>query len=63
VILTGDLYQLLALWCLQKMQEYWWYVEAFCKYQSIKELAHLICMCVPSRRQVRQNRSVWVEDD
>jgi len=27
----------LMLWCLQKMQEYWWYVEAFCKRPERKE--------------------------
>jgi len=26
------------LWCLQKTQEYWWYVEAFCKRPERKEL-------------------------
>ena len=27
----------LMLWTLKKMQEYWWYVEAFCKYLERKE--------------------------
>jgi len=28
----------LMLWYLQKTQEYWWYVEAFCKCPERKEL-------------------------
>ena len=28
----------LMLWCLQKMQEYWWYVEAFRKRPEREEL-------------------------
>ena len=31
----------LMLWCLQKMQEYWWYVEAFCKRPERKELVQI----------------------
>jgi len=29
------------LWCLQKMQEYWWYVETFCKRSERKELVQI----------------------
>jgi len=29
------------LWRLQKMQEYWWYVEAFCKCPQRKELVQI----------------------
>ena len=31
----------LMLWFLKKMQEYWWYVEAFCKYPERKELVQI----------------------
>ena len=31
----------LMLWWLQKMQEYWWYVEAFCKCPERKELVQI----------------------
>jgi hypothetical protein len=31
----------LMLWCLQKTQEYWWYVEAFCKCPERKELVQV----------------------
>jgi len=29
------------LWRLQKMQEYWWYVEVFCKCPQRKELVQI----------------------
>ena len=31
----------LMLWCLQKTQEYWWYVEAFGKCPERKELVQI----------------------
>jgi len=31
----------MMLWCLQKIQEYWWYVEAFCKRPERKELVRI----------------------
>jgi hypothetical protein len=31
----------LMLWYVQKMQEYWWYVEAFCKCPEHKELVQI----------------------
>jgi len=31
----------LMLWWLQKMQEYWWYVEAFCKHPERKDLVQI----------------------
>jgi len=31
----------LMFWRLQKMQEYWWYVEAFCKRPERKELVQI----------------------
>ena len=35
---------------LQKMQEYWWYVEAFCKRPERKDLVQI----------AGENRSIWV---
>jgi len=40
------------LWCLQKMQETWWYVEAFCKRPERKELVQIAV----------ENRSIQVQD-
>ncbi len=40
----------LMLWYLQKTLEYWWYVEAFCKYRERKELVQI----------GGENRSIWV---
>ena len=31
----------LMLWCLQKTQEYWWYVEDFFKCPERKELVQI----------------------
>ena len=42
----------LMLWCLQKMQECWWYVEAFCKRLERKELVQI----------AGENRSILVSD-
>jgi hypothetical protein len=33
--------QLLALWAFAKTQEYWWYVEDFCKRPERKELVQI----------------------
>jgi hypothetical protein len=30
------------LWCLQKTQEYWWSVEAFCECLVRKELVQIV---------------------
>ena len=42
----------LMLWCLQIMQEYWWYVEAFCKRPERKELEQI----------AGENRSIGVQE-